>query len=158
VELFIAQNHSAMTHLPVAAAIMVAACALAAIFTSRREVTLAWAVLSITAFVTVLPTIVTGVAAGQGRFNADGKAYIQSGLLVPRTPSNERIWRHQVLGASGTAIAALLAVLGIALLRGRNPNKYMVAVLAIALVLVWAIGSHIGGEELWGGDTFPVFK
>jgi hypothetical protein len=158
VELFIAQNHSAMTHLPVAAAIMVAACALAAIFTSRGEVARAWAILSIAAFVTVLPAIVTGVAAGQGRFNADGKAYIQSGVLVSRTPSNERIWRHQVLGAAGTAISALLAALGISVLKGRNPNKYLVAALALALVLVWAIGAHIGGEELWGSDTFPAFK
>lgn len=157
-EMFFAQNHSAMTHLPVAAAVMVAACAIAALFTSRREIARAWAILSIVAFVTALPAVVTGVEAAKGRFNGEGKPYIQGTFLVGRTPASERVWRHQVLGVSGSAMAALLAVLGVAVLRGRSPNKYLITLLAVALAVSWAIGAHTGGEELWGPDTFPAFK
>jgi hypothetical protein len=156
--LFLAQNHSAMTHLPIAAAILAAISALAALFVSRREVALFWATLSITAFLTVLPTLVTGILAAEGRFNADGKPYLEGGVLVSRIPANDRVWQHELFGGGGTAIAAILAISGIALLRGRKPNKYFIATLALALAILWGIGGHLGGKELWSPDTFPAFN
>ena len=157
-DMFFAQNHSAMTHLPLAAGVMVAACAIAALFTSRREFAQAWAVMAIVAFVMALPAVVTGVEAAEGRFNGDGKPYIQHGYIVSRTPASERVWRHQMLGGGGSAVAGILAVLGVSVLRGKSPNKYLVALLALVLATLWAIGAHIGGAELWGPDTFPAFK
>ncbi len=154
---FLAQNHSAMTHLPIASAILGAIAAVMGLFIYKRELTWAWAVLSIVAFVTVLPTVITGISAAKGRFNEDGKPYIQSGILVPDVPANTRIFRHQILGASGAIVAAILAFLGIAQLRGRTPNKYLVVLLALLLALLWGIGAHLGGMELWGADTFPGF-
>ena len=154
---FLAQNHSAMTHLPIAAAILGALAALMALVVRRNEITWAWAVLSIVAFVAALPTAVTGIAAAKGRLNDDGKPYIESGFLVTPIRSNTRIFRHQMLGISGSAVAALLAVLGIRRLRGHNPNRYLVVLLAMLLALLWGIGGHLGGEELWGPDTFPGF-
>lgn len=153
--LFLAQNHSAMTHLPIASSILGAVAAIAVLFVSRKEIVWSWAVLSIVAFLTAIPTLTTGIAAAKGRINEDGKPYIQSGLIVDWVPENTRVARHQVLGVSGFAIAAILAVLGIARLRGRNPNKYVIAILALLLALLWGIGGHLGGEELWGSDTFP---
>lgn len=154
---FLAQNHSAMTHLPIAAAILGAVAALTAVFVQRKEITWAWAVLSITAFITVFPTLATGIAAGKGRTNDDGKPYIESGLIVSNIPADERIFRHQILGLSGSAVAAILAVLGIAGLRGRRPNRYAVVILAVLLAVLWGIGGHLGGEDMWGPDTFPGF-
>ena len=158
VDMFFAQNHSAMTHLPLAAAVMVAACAIAALFTSRREIARAWAVLAIVAFVSALPAVATGVEAAEGRFSGDGKPYIQHGYIVSKTPASERVWRHQMLGGGGSAIAAVLATLGVSVLRGKSPNKYLVTLLALVLAVLWAIGAHTGGAELWGPDTFPAFK
>ena len=155
--LFLAQNHSAMTHLPTAAAILGAAAALALLFVYKKELAFCWAVLSITAFITVVPAMVTGIAAAKGRLNDNGKPYIQSSLIVENLPSNARIHTHQILGISGSAIAALLALLGISRLRGGNPNKYLVFVLALLLAILWGIGGHLGGKELWGPDTFPAF-
>ncbi len=155
--LFLARNHSAMTHLPTAASILGAAAALALLFVRRKEIAFCWAVLSITAFVTVIPTMVTGIAAAKGRLNDDGKPYIQSGFIVANVPANARVHLHQILGISGSAVAALLALLGISSLRGGNPNKYLVFVLALLLAILWGIGGHLGGEELWGADTFPAF-
>lgn len=158
-ELFLAQNHSAMTHLPIAAAILAAISAVTALFISRKEVILLWAVLSITAFFTVLPTLATGVFAAEGRFNADGKPYIQSGVLVSNIPANARVWLHELLGGSGAAIAFVLAVSAAGfLLRGRVPNKYVAAVLTLALAIIWGIVGHLGGKELWSPDTFPRFQ
>ena len=157
-DLFFAQNHSAMTHLPLGAAIMAAACAVAALFTSRREIVQAWAVLAIVAFLTALPAVATGVEAAEGRFSGDGKPYIQHGYIVSRTPASERVWRHQMLGGGGSVLAAVLAVLGVSVLRGKSPNKYLVILLALTLAVLWAIGAHTGGAELWGPDTFPAFK
>jgi hypothetical protein len=156
-ELFLAQNHSAMTHLPIASAILAAAAALAALFVSRKEVAFLVAVLSIAAFVTALPTIVTGVAAGRGRINDEGKPYIQSGVFVSNIPQNTRIFRHQILGITGTGLAAILAILAVARLRGRSPNRYLIALLAVLLALLWGVGGHLGGKDLWGPDTFPAF-
>ncbi len=157
-ELFFAQNHSAMTHLPVATAMLAVACAIFASFGARRELARAWAVLSILALAASLPAVASGVAAAKGRFNGEGKPYIQSGVMVTDNPANERIRRHEVLGACGTGIAAVLALLGVGVMRGRNPNKYLVVLLAVTLMLLWAFGAHLGGEELWGPDTFPAFK
>ena len=159
-ELFLAQNHSALTHLPIAAAILAAMSAVAALFTSRKEkeIVFMWALLSITAFVTVLPTVATGVVAAKGRFNEDGKPYIEGGILVGNSPANSRILRHEVLGTTGSALAGVLALLGLAFLRGRMPNKYLIALLALALAVVWGLGGHLGGKEIWGADTFPALK
>jgi uncharacterized membrane protein len=156
-ELFLAQNHSPMTHLPIATAILGAIAALAALITHRKEATLIWALLAVTSFVTVLPTVLTGIFAAKGRFNDDGKPYIQSGIIVSNVPANARIFRHQALGLSGTAVAAILAALGVIRLRGRVPNQYLVVLLAVILAILWGLGGHLGGEELWGPDTFPGF-
>jgi len=154
---FLAQNHAAMTHLPVASAILGAVAALAALAVSRKEVTWAWAMLSIIAFLTVLPTLATGIAAAKGRFNEDGKPYIQGAILVTDLPANERIFRHQLLGVSGAVVAAILALLGASRLRGGTPNRYLIALLAVVLAVLWGVGGHLGGEDLWGADTFPGF-
>ncbi len=156
-ELFLAQNHPAMTHLPIATAILTAATALAGVFVHRREIRLFRAVLSIVAVVTVLPTVVTGVAAAKGRFNEHGEPYIQSGVFVGNRPENRRMFRHQVLGSSGAVVAAVLAVLGVLTLRGRETNRHLVLALAVLLTLLWGVGGHLGGEELWSPDTFPAF-
>jgi uncharacterized membrane protein len=156
-ELFLAQNHSAMTHLPIASSILGAIAAVALLFVSRKEIVWSWAVLTIAALVTAFPTLVTGIAAAKGRLNEDGKPYIERGVLVSNIPADTRIRRHQILGITGTAVAALLTILAVARLRGRNPNKYLVAVLAVLLAVLWGIGGHLGGEELWGSDTFPAF-
>jgi uncharacterized membrane protein len=158
VGLFLAQNHSAMTHLPIAAAILAALSAVVAIFTSRREVSLLWALLSIVALVSAMPTVVTGIFAAEGRFNGDGKPYIEGGVLVSNVPANDRVWLHEVFGGGGFVVALALAVSGIAFLRGRRPNKYVVAILALALAILWGIGGHLGGKEMWGPDTFPGFQ
>lgn len=157
-ERFLAQNHSAMTHLPIGAAILLAFSAIAALFTSRKEITSSWAVLSIIAFVSVLPTLATGVASAKGRFNGEGKPFVQDGLLVSNSTANTRLWRHQILGTAGAALSAMLAFLGVAMLRGRSPNQYLIVLLALILVILWVAGGHLGGEELWGPDTFPAFK
>jgi formate hydrogenlyase subunit 3/multisubunit Na+/H+ antiporter MnhD subunit len=156
-ELFLAQNHSAMTHLPIATAILIAIAALVTLFVPRKEITWSCAILSLVALVAVVPTVVTGIAAAKGRFNDEGKPYIQSGVIVANIPANTRIFRHQVLGLTGTALAALMAILSIAKVRGRNPNRYLIALVAVLLAVVWGVGGHLGGEELWGAGTFPAF-
>jgi hypothetical protein len=156
-ELFLAQNHSAMTHLPIASALLAAGAALAGLFVRRQGIALSAAALSIVAFLTVLPAVVTGIAAARGRFSDDGRPYIRSGVIVRDVPANERIFRHQILGAAGAGVAAALAALGVATLRGGHTNRYAVALLAVLLALLWGIGGHLGGKELWGPDTFPAF-
>jgi hypothetical protein len=155
--MFLAQNHSPMTHLPIAAAILGAFVALMALVVRKNEITWAWAFLSIVAFVTALPAAVTGVAAAKGRLNDDGKPYIQSGLIVTHIPANTRIFRHQMLGISGFALAALLAIFGVRRLRGQTPNRFLIVLLAMLLAILWGIGGHLGGSELWGPGTFPGF-
>ncbi len=155
--LFLAQNHSAMTHLPTAAAILGAVASFALLFVYRKEIAFCWAVMSLTAFVTVIPTVITGIAAAKGRFNDDEKPYIQGGFIVDNVPANTRIHLHQILGISGSVVAAVLALLGISRLRGGNPNKYLVFLLALLLAVLWGVGGHLGGKELWGADTFPAF-
>lgn len=157
-ELFLARNHSALTHLPIASAILLALCACAALFTMRKEIAFAWAALSILAFVTVLPTLATGVMAAKGRFNDEGKPYITSGIVVSSVPANTRIREHQLLGAGGSVLSFLLACFGVTSLRGKSPNKYLIALLAVILAVAWGIGGHLGGSALWGPDTFPVFN
>ncbi len=155
--LFLAQNHSAMTHLPTAAAILGAVAALALLFVYRKEIAFCWAVLSLAAFITVIPTMITGIAAAKGRFNDNGKPYIQGRFIVDNVPANARIHLHQILGISGSVVAAVLAFLGVGRLRGGNPNKYLVFLLALLLAILWGAGGHLGGKELWGADTFPGF-
>jgi len=147
-----------MTHLPVAAAVLAALSALVGLFRPSQRMGRSWALLSIVAIVTVCPTLITGVIAAKGRFNGEGKPYIQSGVLVADLPLNERIWRHEMLGAVGTAASAILAALGISRLRGKAPNSYLVVLLAVVAAITWAVGAHLGGSELWGADTFPAFK
>jgi hypothetical protein len=156
-ELFLAQNHSAMTHLPIAASIMAAVAAIAGLFVNRRELLLAWAILSLAALATVPPTLITGIAAAKGRFNEEGKPYIQSGLTVDRVPANSRIFNHQAFGLGGAILACFLAAPAIAQLRGKNPNRILICSLAILLAILWGIGGHLGGGELWGPGTFPAF-
>lgn len=156
-ELFLAQNHSAMTHLPIASSILAAVAAVAGLFVARKEVAFLWACLSIAAFVTVAPTVITGIAAAKGRTNDEGQPYIKSGLLVEPTPANTRIFRHQVLGLAGTVLSAVLAAAAIARLRGRHFNKYLIALVTVLLAVLWGIGGHLGGKELWAPDTFPAF-
>ena len=151
-DLFLAQNHAPMTHLPIATSILAALAAVAALFINKRELQLAWAVLSIVAIVSVVPTLVTGVEAGRGR------NFIEHGIFVSEKPDDAKIALHQRLGISGACIALVFAALGIAYLRGKHPNKYLVAVLAVSLAIVWNLGGHIGGEESWGPDTFPAFE
>ncbi len=156
-ELFLAQNHSAMTHLPIASSIMLALAAVGGLFVARKEISLLCAVLSLAALLTVFPTILTGIAAAKGRMNDDQKPYIESGILVRNMPANARIFRHQMLGISGTVLAVILSFLAVARARGRNSNKYLFALLAILLAVAWGVGGHLGGEELWGSNTFPAF-
>jgi hypothetical protein len=130
---------------------------LTALVLPRREVVRSWALLALVAFATAVPATVTGIAAARGRFNGDGKPYIQDGIFVPDTPQNERIRRHQQLGVGGAIIAVVQAVLALACLRGREPNRCVAAVLAVLLAVAWGVGGHMGGQELWGPDTFPAF-
>ena len=157
-ELLLAQNHSAMAHLPIASAIFCAAAALIALFIPRKEVALFWAVLTITALATALPTVATGIAAGKGRINEEGKPYIERGVIVSKIPQDTRVYRHQMLGIAGTILAVFMTVLAVGTLRGRKLNKYVVAVLSVLLALLWGIGGHEGGKDLWGPDTFPGFQ
>jgi uncharacterized membrane protein len=157
-ELFLAQNHSAMTHLPIAASIMAALTALIALYANKKEFIQLWAILSLIAFIAVPPTIVTGIAAAKGRFNEKGTPYIQKGLLVDRIPANSRIFRHEIMGIGGTILSGVLAAAAVARLRGREMNRLLIALLAVLLAVLWGIGGHLGGEELWSPDTFPAFK
>jgi hypothetical protein len=157
-ELFFAQNHSAMTHLPIAASILAAVAAVTGLFVKKREVFLVWAILSLAALATVPPALITGVAAARGRFNEEGKPYIQSGLIVDQTAANDRIFKHQAVGAAGTILAGFLAVAAIAQLRGRKLNRLAIALFAILLAILWGVGGHLGGEELWSPETFPAFQ
>jgi|WetSurMetagenome_2_1015567.scaffolds.fasta_scaffold12177_1 uncharacterized membrane protein len=154
----LAQYHSAFTHLPIAAAILAAVCAITCLFTAKREVATSWALLSIIAFATATPLLVTGMAAAKGRFNSEGKPYIEQGILVSNTPADARLFLHQSLGIAGFLLSSALALLGIARLRGRVPNRLMIVLLALAIALCWGIGGHLGGEELWGPDTFPGYS
>ena len=156
-ELFLAQNHSALTHLPIASAILAAIGAIVAMFSPRKEIGYFWSVLSIVAFVTVLPLAFTGIFAAQGRFNDTGKPYLESGILVSSSPANERIRTHELLAITGSVASLICASLGLFFLRGRRPNIYLVVLLAITVAVLWGIGGHLGGKELWGPDTFPAF-
>jgi len=154
-ELLLAENHSAMTHIPIATAILAAAAAIAFCFVRRKEISLFGATLSIIAFLSVLPTITTGIYAAKGRLNERAKPYIQSGIIVDNVPENARIFRHQILGIGGACISAVVAILAVVKLRGRDPNRYVVAILTLLVAVLWGIGGHLGGKVLWGPDTFP---
>ncbi len=154
-ELLLAENHSAMTHLPIATAILAAAAAITFCCVRRKEISLFWAALSLVAFLSVLPTITTGIFAAKGRLNERAKPYIQSGIIVRNLPENTRIFRHQIVGMAGACISALVAILAVMKLRGRDPNPYMLAVLTLLVAVLWGVGGHLGGKVLWGPDTFP---
>jgi len=151
-ELFLAQNHAPMTHLPIACSILAAAAAIAGLFFTRKEVSLAWALLSIIAFVTVLPTIFTGIQAARGRM------YITEGIQVNDDPENADIKLHQQLGTAGAVVSLVFMSFGIRRLRGKSPNRYVIVVLAVAMAILWGIGGHMGGKALWGPDTFPAYE
>jgi uncharacterized membrane protein len=155
---FLAQNHSALTHLPIATAILAAISAIACLFTVKKEAVSAWVLFSVIAFLTAIPLLITGTAAAKGRFNSEGKPYIQSGILVANVPANTRVFVHQSLGIAGFALSAALALCAIAKVRGRNPSIYLVILLALAVAICWGIGGHLGGKELWSPDTFPGFN
>ena len=158
-ELFLAQNHAAMTHLPIAASILAALAALLGLYFLRKEALLVWAVLSLAAFITAFPAIVTGIAAAKGRFNDDGKPYLRkSEWIVERTPANGRLFNHQIMGIGGTAISGILALAALVRLRGRELNRFLIALLAVLLAVLWGIGGHLGGKELWSPDTFPALQ
>ena len=151
-ELFFAQNHAPMTHLPIASAMLAAVAAVLALFIKKPQLTWAWAMLSIVAFVTVLPTILTGIQAAKGR------GFIEEGLMVAEKEGNEDIVLHQRLGIAGTAVAMVFLFVGVRQLRGKNVNRWLAAVLAVTLAILWGFGGHMGGHEMWGPDTFPRFE
>ena len=149
---FLAQNHAPMTHLPIAAAILAAVAAVAAFKFDTKELRWSWAVLTIIAFVTVIPTVATGIAAGIGR------KFIEHGIMVADTPDNATIRIHQLLGTSGALLALFNAYLGYRYLRGKKTARSLAAILALTVAILWGIGGHLGGRELWGPDTFPAYE
>ncbi|GEM_PF-4189066 len=153
-DVFLARLHVPMTHLPIASAILAALASLAAIIFAkyREKLSWAWAVLSLVAVISVVPTIITGIEAGRGR------TYIEEGIIVADLEENANIRLHQQLGFAGFGVSLILAGLGIARLRGKNPNPYLVASIAVILVTVWLLGAHEGGAGIWAPDTFPGFK
>lgn len=157
-ELFLAQNHEPMTHLPIATSLLAAAVAIALLFVDKPHLRTAWAMLVLIASITVIPTIMTGIFVAKGRYNDKGKPYIENGVQVAWVPENTRIARHQVLGVAGFVVALGLSWAAIGQLRGKVRNKIAIAVASIALAAIWAVGSHIGGQELWGPDTFPAYE
>ena len=150
-ELFLAQNHPPMTHLPIAVSMLAALAAVLALFIKRKELVWAWSMLSIVAILSVVPTILTGVQAGKGR------NYIEHGVFVADKPDNATIQWHQRLGISGALVAAGFVVLGIRQLRGKHVNPTLAAAVATSLAIIWGVTGHLGGEESWGPDTFPGF-
>ncbi len=148
-ELFLAQNHAPMTHLPIACSILAALAAIAAFVYKKPELTWAWAVLAIIAFLTVFPAIVTGIYAAIGRM------YLEHPGLVQDIPENDPIAWHQRLGISGAILALVLAFLGIRRLRGKENNRIVVLLFSLALAIVWGIGGHLGGKTSWSADSFP---
>lgn len=152
-ELFFAQNHAPMTHLPIATSILAAVAAMAAVvFPNKKEITWAWAILAIIALVTCIPAVFTGLFAAVGRF------YIESPGLIPDTPENDPIALHQRLGIIGFVLALILAYLGIRQLRGKASNRYVMLFLSVALAIVWGYGGHLGGKGLWSPETFPAYE
>jgi len=152
-ELFFAQNHAPLTHLPIATSILAAGAAIAGLFSLRKELSWAWSFLTIIAFVTVIPTIMTGIQAGRGRQFIEKDHY-----LVSDAPDNSGIKLHQQLGLTGAIIALVSATLGFLHLRGKKINKYFSAIVALTVALLWGIGGHLGGKELWSPETFPAFE
>ena len=151
-DLFLAQNHAPMTHLPIAASILAALAAIAAIFIDKREIRWTWGMLTIIAFLTVIPTIATGIAAGIGR------NYIEQGIMVADTPDNQTIRIHQMLGSAGALVALVSAIAGVWYLRGKKVSRPLAAILALTVAILWGIGGHLGGSALWGPDTFPAYE
>jgi hypothetical protein len=150
-ELFLAQNHPPMTHLPIAVSMLAALAAIAALFIKRKELVWAWSMLSIIAILAVIPTILTGVQAGKGR------KFIEHGVFVSDTPDNATILWHQRLGISGAFVAVGFVVLGVRQLRGKNVHPVLAAAVATSLAIIWGVTGHLGGKESWGPDTFPAF-
>lgn len=151
-ELFLAQNHAPMTHLPIAAAILAAVAAVLAMFIHKPQLSWAWAMLSIVAMVTVIPTILTGIHAAKGR------GYIEQGIMVADTPDNADIVLHQRLGISGAIVGLVFLSLGVLHLRGRKVNRWLAAVVAVTLAILWGVGGHMGGRASWRPDTFPAYE
>ena len=150
--LFLAQNHEPMTHLPIATSILAALAALLILFVEKKELRWSWAVLTIVAFMAVVPTIATGIAAGVGR------KYIEHGLLVTNIAENSTIRYHQLLGLTGAVLALINALLGLRFLRGKHVSKSLAVILALTIAIIWSIGAHLGGKDLWSPDTFPGYE
>lgn len=151
-ELFFAQNHAALTHLPIACALLAALAAVLALVRKSEDLPKAWAILSIIAVVTVIPTILSGIQAAKGR------SYIEQGIFVSDAPENADIKLHQQLGMAGALSGFVMAFLGWRHLRGRKANRILVAVLAISTAILWGATGHMGGKALWSPDTFPAFE
>lgn len=152
-ELFFAQNHAPMTHLPIASAILaVVALVLARLF-KRPEAEWMWAVLSITVFITIIPAAATGIHAARGREYIEADHY-----LVRDSPDLGDLRTHQQLGIAGTVLALAAAILGARHLRRKRVPKLISFVVALALATVLGIGGHLGGKELWSPATFPAYE
>ncbi len=151
-ELFLAQQHAAFTHLPIATSVLAALAALIAFVRPRDDLRRAWAILSLIALITVIPTILSGIQAARGR------QYITQGVFVDTDPEHADIRLHQQLGIAGTVVALVLAGFGVRELRGKRSPRLLVAILAVTTALVWGFGSHMGGKALWSPDTFPAFE
>lgn len=151
-ELILAQNHEAMSHLPIAASVLAAIAAIVLLFVVKKELRFMWAVLAIVAMATAVPAALTGIMAAKGRL------YIDEGFIVNDEPESADIKTHQTLQVSGFVVSIVLAVLGYRSLRGKESNKYFVAAVSVALALLWGIGSHVGGKALWSPETFPAYE
>jgi uncharacterized membrane protein len=151
-ELFFAQNHAPMTHIPIACAILATIAAIANLFYQRKELTWAWAMLVIIAFLAAFPAIITGTFAAVGRF------YLEQPGIVENIPDNDPIAIHQRLGIAGAVIALILAIFGVRRLKGKENNRILILVFSLALAILWGYGGHLGGKTSWAPDTFPQYE
>ena len=77
---------------------------------------------------------------------------------IAHTPDNADIKLHQQLGISGTIVGLVFLSLGVMQLRGRQVNRWLAAVVAVTLAILWGVGGHMGGRASWGPDTFPAYE
>src|SRR5512145_28750 len=119
-ELFLAQNHAPMTHFPIVISMLAAMAAVASFIYKKPQLTWAWAILAVMAFLVAVPSIVTGIYAAIGRM------YLEHPGIVQDIPDNDPIALHQRLGIAGTVLALVLAFLGIRRLRGKENNRILV--------------------------------
>jgi uncharacterized membrane protein len=153
-ELLFAENHPPMTHFPIATSILAAVALIASVIfkSKQKELTWAWAILSIIAFITCVPAIVTGMSAAIGRMWTDSIGF------VPNIPENDPIALHQRLGIAGAILALITAYLGYRHLRGKTNNRILVLFFSVALAIIWSYGGHLGGKTAWSAETFPAYQ